>query len=148
MVMHPYQALAEPVRWRIVDILASGEHTSGEIAAVVGFEFRISRTAVSQHLRVLRDAGLVDVRAEHRWRWYYLVSAGIEALEANLDDLKMKRSSAVGWDAEHNEKFDPLANLPHPRRRGRGRPHHRGERGRQTEPPPSVDPSDGLYPAR
>ncbi len=55
--MHPFEAMAEPVRRRIVDILASGEHTSGQLAEVIGVEFRISRTAVSKHLRVLRDAG-------------------------------------------------------------------------------------------
>lgn len=55
--MHPFEALAEPARRRIIDVLASGEHTAGELAAVVGEEFRISRTAVSKHLRILRDAG-------------------------------------------------------------------------------------------
>ena len=139
-----FEALGDRTRRQILGRLAAGPASVGELATAMP----VGRPAVSMHLRVLRDAGLVDVRAEHRWRWYYLISAGIEALEANLDDLKMKRSCAVGWDAEHNEKFDPLANLPHPRRRGPGRPHHRGRRGRQTEPPPWVDPSDGLYPAQ
>jgi len=62
--MDPLEALAEPARRRILDILASGEHTAGQIADVVGYEFHISRTAVSKHLRHLRDARLVDVRGE------------------------------------------------------------------------------------
>ena len=70
--MHPFEAMAEPARRRIIDILASGEHTAGELAAVVGQEFRISRTAVSKHLRILRDAGFVEVRGDFQWRWYLL----------------------------------------------------------------------------
>ena len=79
--MDPIEALAEPARRRILDILASGEHTAGQIADVVGFEFRISRTAVSKHLRHLRDARLVDVRGDLQWRWYRIDRAGFDALE-------------------------------------------------------------------
>ena len=74
--MHPFEAMAEPARRRIVDVLASGEHTAGQLAEVVGGEFRISRTAVSKHLRVLRDAGFVDVRAEENFRWHRMTPDG------------------------------------------------------------------------
>lgn len=72
-----FEALADPTRRRILELVASGERTAGELAA----EFSTSRRAVSRHLRVLRDAGLVAWRARpsggctgstsHRWprRW-------------------------------------------------------------------------------
>ena len=107
--MHPFEALAEPARRRIVEVLASGEHTAGQLADVVGREFRISRTAVSKHLRLLRDAGCVDVRAEENWRWYRLSRDGFERLERVVADFRHKVQSAIGWDADVGEKRDPLA---------------------------------------
>ena len=114
--MHPFEAMAEPVRRRIVDILASGEHTSGQLAEVVGTEFRISRTAVSKHLRVLRDAGFVDVRAEERFRWYRLTPDAISVLAGAVNDLRRKWRMRSGWDADAQAKRDPLA-TPIPRYR-------------------------------
>ncbi|MFB7893784.1 ArsR/SmtB family transcription factor [Microbacterium sp. NPDC056044] len=133
--MHPFEALAEPARRRIIEILASGEHTSGQLADVVGREFRISRTAVSKHLRLLRDAGCVDVRADESWRWYRLSRRGFETLEGVVADLIHKVSRAVGWDADAGEKRDPLAVLPEYRAvpfKGPGRPPRRGRRGART----------------
>jgi len=104
--VHPFEALAEPARRRLVEILASGEHTSGELAAVVGGEFRISRTAVSKHLRILRDAGLIDVRADFQWRWYWLVSDGLDLLEMTVADLRQKWAGRIGWDDERGREPD------------------------------------------
>ncbi|WP_194395849.1 ArsR/SmtB family transcription factor [Microbacterium atlanticum] len=133
--MHPFEALADPVRRRIVDILASGEHTAGQLADVVGREFRISRTAVSKHVRLLRDAGYVDGRAEENWRWYRLTAEGLESLEHAVSDIRAKYASAIGWDADARRFRDPLAHLPqYPSVpfRGPGRPSQRGRRGIQT----------------
>ncbi len=141
--MHPFEAMAEPVRRRIVDVLASGEHTAGQIAEVIGQEFRISRTAVSKHLRVLRDAGLADVRADLQWRWYRLVPDAIEILETAVAELRMKWDCKIGWDADNGRNHDPLANVPF---KGPGRPYRRGERGRQSVIPRASDPDAGLYP--
>lgn len=143
--MHPFEALAEPARRRIIDILASGEHTAGQLADVVGFEFRISRTAVSKHLRLLRDAGCVDVRAEESWRWYRLNPSGLEALEAAVAAIRDKFAAAIGWDADAGEDRDPLAVLPPYRAvpfKGPGRPPRRGRRGTQTVFLPSASPDD------
>ncbi len=63
------QALADPTRRRILDLLAQGEMAAGEIA---GHFPSISRPAVSQHLAVLREAGLVRERREGRRRIYRL----------------------------------------------------------------------------
>ncbi len=147
--MDPLEALAEPARRRILDILSSGEHTAGQIADVVGFEFRISRTAVSKHLRHLRDARLVDVRADMQWRWYRIDKAGFDALEGIIADLRVKMLSAVGWDADEHRNHDPLRIAPvYPavRFRGPGRAERRGKRGRQTTFTVSAEPDTGLYP--
>jgi len=147
--MDPIEALAEPARRRILDILASGEHTAGQIADVVGFEFHISRTAVSKHLRHLRDAHLVDVRADLQWRWYRVDKAGFDALELMVADLRLKMLSAVGWDADAHRDHDPLRVAPvYPAVgfKGPGRAPRRGKRGRQTEFTLSADPDTGLFP--
>jgi DNA-binding transcriptional ArsR family regulator len=148
--MHPFEAMAEPARRRIVDVLASGEHTAGQLAEVVGGEFRISRTAVSKHLRVLRDAGFVDVRAEENFRWYRMTPDAISILALAVRDLQRKWRLRSGWDADTRAFRDPLAKpLPRyrpVRRKGPGRPVRRGQRGKQTEPPRAADPELGVYP--
>ncbi|MFS0732475.1 metalloregulator ArsR/SmtB family transcription factor [Microbacterium sp. 1P10UB] len=141
--MHPFEALAEPARRRIVDVLASGEHTAGQLAEVVGGEFRISRTAVSKHLRLLRDAGFVDVRSEYQWRWYRLTSKGLDVLELLVAELREKWDQRIGWDAELKQKRDPLASFRSTvARKGPGRPIARGHRGRQSAAPIASDPDD------
>ncbi len=146
--MHPFEAMAEPVRRRIIDVLASGEHTSGQLAEVVGMEFRVSRSAVSRHLGILRDAELVSVRGELNWRWYRINRAGFAVLEDVMRDLTTKLAGAAGWDEDHHRNHDPLAVLPV---YGRGvfREHlgreenPRGKRGRQTVILRASDPEDG-----
>src|SRR6476646_8748423 len=61
--MHAFDILGDPVRRRILELLADGELTSGAVAAVVQAEFGISQPAVSQHLKVLRDSGGPTVHA-------------------------------------------------------------------------------------
>jgi DNA-binding transcriptional ArsR family regulator len=72
------EALADPTRRRIVELLADGERNAGEIAS----HFSTSRPGVSRHLRVLRGAGLVRVREEGQRRVYSLDPAPL----AELDD--------------------------------------------------------------
>jgi DNA-binding transcriptional ArsR family regulator len=64
----PFAALAEPTRRQILDLLREGERPVGTLVDALG----ISQPAVSKHLRVLRDAGLVDVRADAQRRLYRL----------------------------------------------------------------------------
>jgi DNA-binding transcriptional ArsR family regulator len=61
-----FEALADPIRRRIMELLAGGEWSAGDIAA----EFAISRPGVSRHLRVLRESGLVRARGEGQRRLY------------------------------------------------------------------------------
>lgn len=63
-------ALAEPVRRRLLEHLGSTERAAGELVAAAGDEFGISQPATSQHLRVLREAGVVTVRADGPRRLY------------------------------------------------------------------------------
>lgn len=67
-VMTVYEALAEPMRRRILDLLRQRPHLVGELVDDLG----ISQPGVSRHLRVLREAGLVSVRQDAQRRWYEL----------------------------------------------------------------------------
>jgi DNA-binding transcriptional ArsR family regulator len=68
--VHAFDVLGDPVRRRILELLASGEQSSGAVTDVVRSEFGISQPAVSQHLRVLREAGFATVRPEGARRLY------------------------------------------------------------------------------
>jgi DNA-binding transcriptional ArsR family regulator len=70
-------ALADPTRRRILELLADGERSAGELAA----EFAVSRPAVSRHLRVLRETGLVNVRDDAQRRLYSIDPAPLAELD-------------------------------------------------------------------
>jgi DNA-binding transcriptional ArsR family regulator len=82
--MHAFDVLGDPVRRRILEMLADGEHTAGEITSVIQNEFGISQPAVSQHLRVLRDGGFAYVRAEGTRRLYTVSSAALQEVDTWL----------------------------------------------------------------
>jgi DNA-binding transcriptional ArsR family regulator len=75
--MEIFEALADPTRRHIVELLSRRERAAGEIAA----EFQVSRPAISKHLRVLRDAGIVDVREVAQRRIYRLDPKALESAE-------------------------------------------------------------------
>jgi DNA-binding transcriptional ArsR family regulator len=77
------RALAEPQRRRILELVGDGELPAGEIAE----QFAITPQAVSQHLRVLKDAGLLRERREGTRRLYAVRPEGIASLHAYLDQL-------------------------------------------------------------
>ncbi|MEV4482656.1 ArsR/SmtB family transcription factor [Micromonospora coxensis] len=68
--MHAFDVLGDPVRRRILELLAQGERSAGGVCAVIQEEFGISQPAVSQHLRVLRDNGFATVRPQGTRRLY------------------------------------------------------------------------------
>jgi DNA-binding transcriptional ArsR family regulator len=68
--VHAFNVLGDPVRRRILELLADGEMTSGGVSDVIRAEFGITQPAVSQHLRVLRDNGFATVRPEGARRLY------------------------------------------------------------------------------
>ena len=85
--MHAVTVLADPVRRRIVEVLAGGERTAGEVVAVVGGEFGISQSAISQQLRVLRDGGFARVRPEGPRRVYALEPTAVESVDRWLQGV-------------------------------------------------------------
>jgi DNA-binding transcriptional ArsR family regulator len=82
-----FEALGEPVRRRILQLLAAGEQPAGAVVGAVQALAPISQPAVSQHLKVLREAGLVAVRAEGTRRYYALDVAGVDSAQAWLAAL-------------------------------------------------------------
>ena len=82
--MREFAALADPTRRRIVELLSTGERSAGEIVE----EFDVSAPAISQHLKALRDAGLVQVRTDAQRRIYALDAAGLENIDAWLKDVR------------------------------------------------------------
>ncbi len=79
----PFEALSDPNRRAIAQLLGEGERSVQELADAMP----ISRPAVSRHLRLLKDAGLVADRAEGTRRLYRLHDEGIEAVRAYLEEV-------------------------------------------------------------
>ncbi|WP_372787049.1 ArsR/SmtB family transcription factor [Phenylobacterium sp.] len=86
--MHAFDVLGDPVRRRILELLADGEHSAGEVAAVVQDEFGVTQSAVSQHLKVLRDAGFATARVDGSRRIYAIEAAPMQAVDAWLDRFR------------------------------------------------------------
>jgi len=86
------RALAHPGRRRALELLARGERTSGALAEDCGW----TKPAASQQLKVLREAGLVDMRADGNRRLYRARREGLAELRAFLDDFWLARLSVLG----------------------------------------------------
>lgn len=99
--MHAFDVLGDPVRRRVLELLVEGELTSGAITTAVQGEFGISQPAVSQHLRVLRESGFVEVRADGPRRLYSLRSAPLQDVDIWLDQFRRfweQRLDALGTE--------------------------------------------------
>jgi len=114
-------ALGDATRRRILEVLADGELHAGAVVERVQERQRISQPAVSQHLGVLREAGLVTVRAEGNRRLYAIAPAGIDAIRLWLDRL-------VDPIGQFAQPLDALATEV-----------ARGRRARRTVPPAARD---------
>ena len=86
--MHAFDVLGDPVRRRILELLADGELPSGAIGAVVQAEFGITQPAVSQHLKVLRDSGFASVRPDGTRRLYAVDAAPFKELDGWLEPFR------------------------------------------------------------
>ena len=82
--MDTFIALADPTRRQIIESLATGENSFGTLAD----QFEMSRPAVSQHLKVLRDAGIVTSRADAQRRIYRLSDGGLDEVDAWLGKVQ------------------------------------------------------------
>lgn len=109
--MAALQALSDPTRQRIVEMLAAGALTSGEIAG----QFELSRPAISQHLKTLKAARLVMVRADKQKRIYSLDPEGVREVSAwvgriqafwnpRLDALEAALSASSSQTVSHKKK--------------------------------------------
>ncbi len=110
--MHAFDVLGDPVRRRILELLADGELTSGAVTEVIRGEFGISQPAVSQHLRVLRDGGFATARAEGTRRVYAVDAAPLQEVDAWLARFRGL------WD----QRLDALGTEIARGKRERGRP--------------------------
>ena len=97
--MHAFDVLGNPVRRRILELLAEGTQSSGAIVEVVQREFDISQPAVSQHLRVLRDSGFATVRVDGPRRMYEVAALPLGEVDAWLERFR----------ALWNQRLDALA---------------------------------------
>jgi DNA-binding transcriptional ArsR family regulator len=86
--VHAFDVLADPVRRRVLELLAGGEQTSGAVTAVVRQEFTISQPAVSQHLKVLRENGFATVRADGARRLYAVDAGPLRDIDAWLERFR------------------------------------------------------------
>jgi DNA-binding transcriptional ArsR family regulator len=84
-----FDVLGDPVRRRILELLATGEHSSGAVTDVIRSEFGISQPAVSQHLRVLREAGFATVRPDGARRLYAVNPEPLQDVDAWLDRFRV-----------------------------------------------------------
>jgi DNA-binding transcriptional ArsR family regulator len=97
--MHALDILGDPVRRRILEVLAESEHSSGEVVKIIHAEFGITQAAVSQHLRVLRENGFASVRPEGAKRIYAMEAAPMREVDQWVEQFR------VHWEP----KLDALA---------------------------------------
>lgn len=108
----PFAALADPTRRRVLELLAAGERTAGDLAAAIRAETGLSQPAVSQHLSVLREAGLVTVRVDGPRRLYATRAEALGVVAAWLDTVTPAVAAA-------EQALDALATEVSRGRRGR-----------------------------
>jgi DNA-binding transcriptional ArsR family regulator len=94
------KAIAAPTRRRILELVRDGELTAGQIAA----QFDVTRPAVSQHLNVLKEAGLVNERRNGTRRLYRARPEGLAELKAFLEEYWDPRLEALKREAEEEER--------------------------------------------
>ena len=86
--MHALDVLGDPVRRRILELLAEGERPAGSVVEVISAEFGIGQPAVSMQLKVLREAGFASVRAEGARRIYAVAPAPLQEVDAWLHPFR------------------------------------------------------------
>ncbi|MFD2078078.1 DNA-binding transcriptional regulator, ArsR family [Actinopolymorpha cephalotaxi] len=105
--MHAFDVLGDPVRRRILELLADGEQSAGAIVETIRAEFGISQPAVSQHLRVLRENGFANVRAEGTRRLYAVDTAPLREVDEWLEQYRRfwtQRLDALGTELRRGRR--------------------------------------------
>ena len=98
--MSPFEAIAEPNRRHLLELLRSGERAAGDLVEATG----LSQPGVSKHLRHLREAGLVSVRAEGQKRLYRLEAAGLAACDSWLRQFQQFWADRLDALDDHLER--------------------------------------------
>lgn len=115
---HPFEVLAHPIRRRIVEVLASGEHAAENISGLITVEFAVTRSTVSHHLKILRDDRWVRVRPDWANRYYMLEEGAFIALDLEVRRLHAIWERRIGWMARNEPKLEhvlPLESRFYPR---------------------------------
>lgn len=105
--MHAFDVLGDPVRRRILELLADGEMSSGAVCDVIRGEFGISQPAVSQHLKVLRESGFATVRPDGARRLYEVKHEPLRDVDAWLDHFRRAwtpRLDALGTELARGKR--------------------------------------------
>jgi DNA-binding transcriptional ArsR family regulator len=113
--VHALDILGDPVRRRIMELLATGEHPAGAVVEAISSEFGISQPAVSQHLRVLRESGLATVRAEGTRRLYAVDPDPLREVDRWLDQFRQywtSRLDALGTELARGKRARRLSTQP------------------------------------
>lgn len=98
----PFTVLAEPNRRRILDLLRERERPVGELVAALS----VSQPAVSKHLRVLRDAGVVDARVDAQRRLYRVRPESLRAIDSWLEPYRALWSRGLDALEQHLDEID------------------------------------------
>ena len=107
--MHAFDVLGDPVRRRILELLADGEQPAGAVTAAIQAEFGISQPAVSQHLRVLRENGFTTVRALGTRRLYAVDDEPLQQINDWLQRFWKQRLDALGTELARGKRQRRLA---------------------------------------
>ena len=89
--------MAEPIRRAIVEMLASGEHTAGNIEEIITRDFGVGRPAVHHHLALMREHGWLIVRDEWPNHWYRLDERVVLGLESAVRRVRRRWNRRIGW---------------------------------------------------
>jgi DNA-binding transcriptional ArsR family regulator len=100
--MSAFEVLSEPTRRRILDLLAHGERSVGELVD----NLQLSQPAVSKHLRVLREAGLVDVRVDAQRRLYKVRPEPLSEIDLWLAPYRHMWATALDDLERHLDNMD------------------------------------------
>jgi DNA-binding transcriptional ArsR family regulator len=117
--VHAFDVLGDPVRRRLLELLSDGEHSAGEMVTAISAEFGISQPAVSQHLKVLREAGFATVRVQGSRRLYAVDATPLRDVDDWLEPFRQF------WEIRLDALATELA---------------RGRRTRRTAPTPTEEP--------
>jgi DNA-binding transcriptional ArsR family regulator len=102
--MDIFEAIAEPTRRAVLDLLLQGERSAGDLVAAFP---RLTQPAVSRHLRILREAALVSVRAEAQQRIYALEPARLAIVYQWLDRYRLYWAAHLTSLEQHLDKGLP-----------------------------------------